>query len=71
MNVSSLQTALCTLGIALSGEICNQMFLRYDVDNSGMISYDEFRAIYEEVNQWVVSRSIESRIMRIVRLQQI
>lgn len=71
MNVSSLQTALRTLGITLSGEICNQMFLRHDVDNSGVINYEEFRAIYDEVNQWVVGRSIETGIMHIVRIQQI
>ena len=55
MTVANLQAAIKGVNIALSNEVCNQLFLRHDVDNSGFISVDEFRAIFDEVNEWFVS----------------
>ena len=54
MTVANLQTAIKGVGITLSNEVCNQLFLRHDTDNSGFISVDEFRAIFDEVNEWFV-----------------
>ena len=54
MNVNGLRVALQQLGFQLSVEICNQLFLKHDADRSGTIQLEEFRCIYQEVNQWVV-----------------
>ena len=54
MTVANLQTAIKELGIPLSAEVCNQLFLRHDVDDSGIISINEFQAICNEVNEWFV-----------------
>ena len=54
VNVNGLRVALQQLGFQLSVEICNQLFLKHDADRSGTIQLEEFRCIYQEVNQWVV-----------------
>lgn len=60
INVNGLRVALQQLGIQLSVEICNQLFLKHDLDRSGSIQLNEFRSIQQEVNQWVVGVSIHS-----------
>ena len=57
INVNGLRVALQQLGIQLSVEICNQLFLKHDIDRSGNIQLNEFRSIQQEVNQWVVGIS--------------
>ena len=54
MTVANLQAAMKGVNISLSSEICNQLFLRHDVDDSGFINLEEFRAIYDEINEWFV-----------------
>ena len=53
-NVNGLRMALQSLGIQLSVEICNQLFLKHDADRSGSIQLNEFIEIEKEVRQWVV-----------------
>lgn len=59
LNVSGLKIALQNLNVSLSNEICNQLFLKHDADNSGTIQLREFREIYKEVNQWIVGIQLE------------
>lgn len=54
INVNGLRMALQSLGIQLSVEICNQLFLKHDADRSGSIQLNEFIEIEKEVRQWVV-----------------
>ena len=54
INVNGLRMALQSLGIQLSVEICNQLFLKHDADRSGSIQLNEFIEIEQEVRQWVV-----------------
>lgn len=51
--MNGLRVALQQLGIQLSVEICNQLFMKHDADRSGSIQLNEFRSIQQEVNQWV------------------
>ena len=67
ISVNGLRSALQQLGIQLSVEICNQLFLKHDADRSGSIQLNEFRSIQQEVNQWVV-RSLNS-LLHIVCVQ--
>ena len=53
-NVNGVRMALQSLGIQLSVEICNQLFLKHDADRSGSIQLNEFIEIEKEVRQWVV-----------------
>lgn len=66
--MNGLRVALQQLGIQLSVEICNQLFMKHDADRSGSIQLNEFRSIQQEVNQWVVGLSVFS--LPIVSLQQ-
>ena len=54
INVSGLRSALQNLNVQLSNEICNQLFIKHDTDNSGSIQLNEFREIYREINEWIV-----------------
>lgn len=52
--MSGLRIALQNLNVQLSNEICNQLFMKHDTDNSGSIQINEFREIYREINEWIV-----------------
>ena len=52
--MAGLRTALERLNIRLTDAICNQLFMKHDLDRSGSIQIHEFREIYKEVNQWIV-----------------
>ena len=49
-----MRIALQNLNVQLSNEICNQLFMKHDTDNSGSIQINEFREIYREINEWIV-----------------
>ena len=41
-------------GLFISMDVCNQLILKHDRDRSGSIDFNEFSAILQEVNQWMV-----------------